>query len=182
MSKAIGMAEFKTVSAGITAADAMVKTSQVTIVEATTVCPGKYIIIITGDLSAVTAAVEKVKVSHANHLIDSFVLGNPHDDIFPAIFGVTPTNDVDALGVLETYDTAAIIVAADQAAKTSEVHLIELRLARGMCGKSYMLLTGEIAAVEAAIQKARATVAESGMYPDSSVIPRPDRQVTGRIL
>lgn len=50
MSKAIGMAEFKTVSAGITAADAMVKTADVEIIEAETVCPGKYIVILTGEL------------------------------------------------------------------------------------------------------------------------------------
>ena len=49
MSKAIGMIEFKTTSTGVTAADAMVKTSEVEIVEAQTVCPGKYIAIITGD-------------------------------------------------------------------------------------------------------------------------------------
>ncbi len=53
MSKAIGMIEFKTTATGVTAADAMVKTSEVEIVEAQTVCPGKYIAIITGDLSAV---------------------------------------------------------------------------------------------------------------------------------
>lgn len=45
MSKAIGMIEFKTTSTGVTAADAMVKTSEVEIVEAQTVCPGKYIAI-----------------------------------------------------------------------------------------------------------------------------------------
>ena len=58
MSKAIGMIEFKTTATGVTAADAMVKTSEVEIVEAQTVCPGKYIAIITGDLSAVKAAVD----------------------------------------------------------------------------------------------------------------------------
>ena len=61
MSKAIGMVEYKTVSAGITAADAMVKTSEVSIIEAQTVCPGKYIAIITGDLSAVKAAVDNAE-------------------------------------------------------------------------------------------------------------------------
>ena len=60
MSKAIGMIEFKTTATGVTAADAMVKTSDVEIVEAQTVCPGKYIAIITGDLSAVKAAVDTV--------------------------------------------------------------------------------------------------------------------------
>ena len=61
MSKAIGMIEFKTVSSGIMAADAMVKTAQVEIVEAQTVCPGKYIAIVSGNLSSVKAAVDTVK-------------------------------------------------------------------------------------------------------------------------
>ena len=59
MARAIGMIEFKKVSAGITAADQMVKTSDVELLEAQTVCPGKYIALIAGDLSAVKAAVER---------------------------------------------------------------------------------------------------------------------------
>lgn len=63
-----------------------------------------------------------------------------------------------------------IIVAADEAAKTAIVDLIELRIARGMCGKSYMLLTGEVAAVEAATEKAKEAIKDRGMFLDSSVI------------
>ena len=72
MSKAIGMIEFKTVATGITAADTMVKTSEVEIVEAQTVCPGKYIAIISGDLSAVKAAVEAASTKYEHQLIDNF--------------------------------------------------------------------------------------------------------------
>ena len=68
------------------------------------------------------------------------------------------------------------------AAKTSEVKLIELRIARGMCGKSYMLLTGEIAAVEAAIEKAKAEVGAGTMFLDSSVIASPDKKLWNTIL
>ena len=178
MSKAIGMVEYKTVSAGITAADAMVKTSEVSIIEAQTVCPGKYIAIITGDLSAVKAAVDNAKEMHGLHLIDSFVLGNPHESIFPAAH----IEDVSALGIMETYDASSIIVAADEAAKTAIVDLIELRIARGMCGKSYMLLTGEVAAVEAAIEKAKEAIKDRGMFLDSSVIAHPDAQIRDAIL
>ena len=74
MSKAIGMIEFKTTATGVTAADAMVKTSDVEIVEAQTVCPGKYIAIITGDLSAVKAAVDTAVTTYEDKCIDSFVL------------------------------------------------------------------------------------------------------------
>ena len=81
MSKAIGMIEFKTTATGVTAADAMVKTSDVEIVEAQTVCPGKYIAIITGDLSAVKAAVDTAVTTYEDKCIDSFVLGNPHESL-----------------------------------------------------------------------------------------------------
>ena len=47
-------------------------------------------------------------------------------------------DEISALGILETYDAASIIEAADQAAKTAIVDLIELRIAKGMCGKSYI--------------------------------------------
>ena len=111
MSRAIGMVEFKTVSTGVTATDTMVKAAAVELVEAQTVCPGKYIAIITGNLSAVEAAVAAVKTQYQEQLIDSFVLGNPHDGIFPAIYGTTQIEEISSLGILETYDAAAIIVA-----------------------------------------------------------------------
>jgi microcompartment protein CcmL/EutN len=58
MAKAIGMIEYKTVASGMTAADLMVKTAEVEVIEAKTVCPGKYLVLITGDLSSVKAAVD----------------------------------------------------------------------------------------------------------------------------
>ena len=72
--------------------------------------------------------------------------GIPHESIFPAIYGTTQIEKVNAFGILETYDAASIIVAADVAAKTAIVDPIELRIAKGMCGKSYLILTGEVAA------------------------------------
>lgn len=182
MSKAIGMIEFKTVSTGVVAADAMVKAAAVELIEAQTVCPGKYIAIITGNLSAVDAAVTVAKTQYEEQLIDSFVLGNPHEGIFPAIYGTTKVEKISSLGILETFDAAAIIVAADVAAKTAEVELIELRIAKGMCGKSYLFLCGEVSAVSAAIEKAKASVAQGGMYLDSSVIAHPDPQICKSIF
>ncbi|MBQ7347016.1 MAG: BMC domain-containing protein [Clostridia bacterium] len=180
--KALGMVEYQTVSAGITAADLMVKTASVEILQASVVCPGKYITLICGELSAVRASIDAAKVQLGDRLTDFFVLGNPHEDIFPAIYGSAPLENVKALGVLETFSAPAIIVAADTAAKTSDVALIELRIARGMCGKSYMLLTGDVAAVSAAIETAKEKVGESGLLLDSSVIPNPDKSLWASIL
>lgn len=174
MSKAIGMTEYQTVSAGIEAADLMIKTAEVDVIEAQVVCPGKYIIIVTGELSAVKASVDAAARKFGEKQIDSFVLGNPDETIFPAIYGVNEVENKKALGVLETFSCAAMIVAADTAAKTADVQLIEMRLARGMCGKSYMLITGEVAAIKAAIERAEAAAGDKGMFLDSSVIANPD--------
>ena len=182
MSKAIGMVEYKTVSAGILAADLVIKTAQVDVIEAQTVCPGKYIILFTGDISAVRASIDAAKAAYPQQLIDSFLLGNPHEGIFPAVYGTAEIKNKNALGVLETFSAAAIFVAADEAAKTAEVDLIEIRVARGMCGKSYVFLTGEIAAVEAAVKKAEAAVSANGMYLDSSVVASPDPKLGETIL
>ncbi len=182
MAKAIGMVEFVTVSAGMTGADTMIKTAEVDIVESATVCPGKYIVIITGELSAVKASVDAAKGNNPQKVIDSFVLGNPHDSLFPAMYAASAPEGVEALGVLETFSAATAIVAADAAAKTALVDLIELRLARGMCGKSYLLLTGSVSAVTAAIERAESEAGGRGMFLDSSVIPRPDMKLWQSIL
>lgn len=182
MNNAIGMVEYTTVSTGMQAADLIVKTANVEIVEASTVCPGKYMVIFAGEISAVKASVENCKKQYSAKLIDSFVLGNPHKDILPAICGATDVSDVEALGVFETYTAASAVVAADNTVKTSMVDLIEIRLARGMCGKSYVLITGSISAVTAAIEKAKKESAESGMYLDSAIIPRPSKDLWKNIL
>lgn len=182
MRKAIGMVELKTVSVGMRAADCMVKTADVELLQADTVCPGKFLALISGDLSAVNAAVEAAAAQDAEQLIDSFVLGNPHESIFSALYGASEIDSPNALGVLETFSAAAAVVAADTAAKTALVDLIELRLARGMCGKSYLLLTGEVAAVEAAIERAKQGAGQYGMFLDSAVIPRPDKRFWQKIL
>lgn len=180
--KAIGLIEYKTVSSGMTATDILVKTADVNIIQAETVCPGKYIALIEGNVAAVKAAVDAAKRAIPDKLIDDFVLGNPHESIFKAIWGTTNVEKPAAIGILETYSVAQAIVAADVAAKAADVQLVELRLARGMCGKCYMLLTGEVAAVTMAIEKAKASSGEYGMYLDSSVIAGPDMKTWQKII
>ena len=182
MGKAIGLVEYKTVASGMTATDILVKTSDVEILQAETVCPGKYFALIEGSISAVKSAIEAAKKALPDKLIDSFVLGNPHDSIFQAIWGTTIVEQPGALGILETYSVAQAIVGADVAAKTADVKLVELRLARGMCGKSYMILTGEVAAVTSAIEAAKKSAGEYGMYLDSSVIAGPDEKTWRKIV
>ncbi len=182
MANAIGMIEYTTVSTGVKAADTLVKTADVEIIEAQVVCPGKYIVIISGELSAIRASVDAAKVQHGEKLIDSFVLGNVHEGVFPAIYATVEVENPRALGVVETYSGASAIVAADAAAKTADVTLVELRIARGMCGKSYLFMTGEVAAVQAAVENGKAAAGDKGMLLDYSIIANPDPRLWEKIL
>jgi microcompartment protein CcmL/EutN len=177
------MIEYKTTASGLVAADVMLKTADVQLVEAETVCPGKYLAVIAGSISAVQAAVDAASQgSYAVHFLNSFVLGNPHEQLIPALTGATEVESLQALGTVEVYDAVTALVAADEAAKTAHVSLIEIRLCRGMCGKSFFTLTGEVAAVEAAVERAKLKAGEGGMLLDASVIARPDPKLAKAVL
>jgi microcompartment protein CcmL/EutN len=182
--KSIGLIEYKTITAGISGTDAMVKTADIELIEAQTVCPGKYIVLFSGKLSSINAAVEAGKRDYAENIIDSFILGNPEEDIFKAIKRNRAINieEVEALGIIETLSAASIIVAADVAAKTAHIKLIEIRIAKDMCGKAFLLLTGELASVEASVAAASKRAAEDGMLLAKNVIANPDRKVWEAIL
>lgn len=175
------MIEFRTVASGITAADQLLKAADVQLVWSAPVCPGKYLAVITGDISAVRAAIEAAESYAPDRRIDSFLLGNPHESIPSAIGGTNEIHTRGAVGVVETETAASAVVAADTAAKTADVELIEIRLARGMCGKSYVLLTGSVSAVTAAVETAAGGV-EAGKLLDTCVIAGPDDRLWDSIL
>ena len=114
-------------------------------------------------------------------MIDKFLLGNPHESVQPAICGALDVKNKGAIGIIETFTAASAVVAADTAAKTALVDLIEVRLAKGMCGKSYVILTGSVSSVTAAIERAKAGT-EDGVFLDSSIIAGPDERLWESIL
>ncbi|MDK2903466.1 MAG: hypothetical protein PWQ93_1385 [Clostridiales bacterium] len=171
--KAIGLVEFKSIAMGLVAADNMIKTANVDVIEATVLCPGKYILLISGDVGSIQSAVDRGVNDFAENVIDSFVLANVHDDVFPALNGATPIDDLESLGIIETFSVASAIVAADASAKAAAVELLEVRIARGMGGKSFVLMTGDVGAVTAAVEAGAASVKEDGFLVSTAVIPNP---------
>jgi len=125
---------------------------------------------------------EAAKNISGSRYISGFVLGNPHEGLMPALYGTAKVEKLHALGVLETFDAATAVMAADTALKTAIVELITLKLARELCGKSYFTITGEVAAVQAAIDRAEAVANESGMFLDSCVVPGPDAKLERFLL
>ena len=58
---------------------------------------------------------------------------------------------LEALGIVESFSVASLIEGADAAVKTANVELIEIRLAMALGGKAFVTLTGDVAAVESAV-------------------------------
>lgn len=174
MKRAIGLLELKNITRGILAADAMLKAANVEILMAQAMCPGKYVVMVAGDVGAVQSAVKTgTAVSGSENIVDEFVLSNLHDSVFPALTGCTDIKEVRSLGVIESYSVASAIIAADTAVKASNVELIEVRLARGMGGKAMVTLTGDIGAVTAAVKAGSNAIQDSGFLVDQLVLPAP---------
>jgi len=152
--KALAMIEYTSIAQGIIALDIITKTAEVDILSARPICPGKYMILFCGDLAAVNASLEAARQIQSK--IDDFILGRPHPSIFAALNQQVKLQKNTALGLIETYSGAAAIKAADTSAKTAYVNLAQIRIAEGMCGKSTVMLTGDIAAVAAALDAAKA--------------------------
>ena len=178
---AVGMVEFNSIAAGIDAADQMVKTAQVDPLFFKTICPGKFVAAVTGDVAAVSASVNAGRETHADALVDWFIIPNIHRDVIGALAGATGITERGALGIIETFSAASIVVASDAAVKAADVQLLDVRVALGLGGKGYALMTGDVAAVNAAVEAGSTAAAESGLLVSQVVIPSPAETVFEQI-
>lgn len=178
MRKSIGFIEYRSVAKGVEATDAMLKHGNVQLIQSTVLCPGKYISMISGDVGAVQSAVRVGEELDAPTFLDSFVIPNVHEKVFPALTATSQVTLHDSLGIIETADASTAVLAADAAAKAANVDLLEVRLARGLGGKGFIYLCGELTAVETAVKQGSMISGERGMLIATSVIasPHPELQ------
>jgi microcompartment protein CcmL/EutN len=181
MHVAIAAIETTSIAQGTVVGDAMVKTAEVELVEASVLSPGKYWVLVGGEVATVRAAYRRGLEVAADTLLDSLFLPQLHAGVVPALRGAVAAADHDALGVLETLSAASAIVAADRAAKAAEVLLRDIRLANGLGGKGVVFLTGAVGDVQAAVEAGRAEALARGLLARSVVIPRLHPQMKARV-
>ncbi len=70
----IGLIEMGSIASGMQAADMMLKTSEVELVISRTICSGKYMTLIAGDVAAVNSAVSNAVDTIGFGVIDHFVI------------------------------------------------------------------------------------------------------------
>lgn len=182
---AIGMIETNSIARGIVVHDVMLKKARIDVIQSNSICPGKYIVLISGDEGDVDEAMKEGLGKAAEAVVDSLFIPNVRHDIFPAMVGGNQNLDVDSIVVVETFSVASSIILSDMALKRNNVELLDLRLAQGLGGKAFFLLTGPLFEVEESA-KYLLEEAEPGMLTNIEVIARPHEglidAIGGRIL
>jgi len=182
MKKAIGLLELKSIAKGIEAADGMTKAGDVEMLFCGTACPGKFLVLIGGQVGAVQSAMNTGRLMATEWLMDDMLIPNVHQSVFPAISSTTNVENAKSIGVIETFTVSSAILAGDKAAKTANVELAEIRLAKGMGGKSFVLLAGEVSAVKSAVKAGVELIKDKGVLVTHVVISGPDKSVLNHIL
>jgi microcompartment protein CcmL/EutN len=178
----IGLIELTSIAAGYQASDAMLKAADVEMILSRSMCSGKYMVMVRGDVAAVEAAVAAGRSAGNFSVIDSFVIPNVHEAVFPAIAGSSKVETLEALGIVESFSVAALIEGADAAVKAANVQLIEIRLAMALGGKAFVTLTGNVAAVQSAVDAGAQVVGRKGMLVNKVVIPRPRPELLNEMI
>lgn len=180
--KSIGLLETNSVAMGVQCADEMIKTADVDMIMARTTCPGRYMVMISGEVAAVQNSVDVGKDMAGEFLVDSFVIASVHPDLFPALSCASQITEIESLGIIETYTVASCITAADAAAKAAAIQLIEIRCATGLAGKSFVTLTGDVGSVRAAVDAGVNELEEQGMIQSFVVIPSPSKELYASLV
>lgn len=178
---AIALIEFGSVAAGTLATDAMMKKAVVQLLDAGTVQPGRYLVLIGGLTAEVEESWREGVRAAASAVLDDVFLPDAHPDLVAAVGGKRKVNIQDAVAILETSTSAAILRCTDAAIKGAKVELQEMRLADGLGGKGVSLLAGDLRDVQAAVEIATQTLAGRDVVLCKSMVSNIDAEFASRM-
>ena len=176
MSKSIGAIELRSISKGFEVADNMVKTANVEILFLKSICPGRFIVILAGDVGAVNSAIEEGRVVGKDYILDSFILNAVHEVIIAALKSRAKNEINQAIGIMETNSVCSGLEALDATLKGGDVNLIKLQLAFGIGGKLIYIISGGLSDVEYGMTIATEAI-DNKRIVNISIIPSPDESI-----
>jgi microcompartment protein CcmL/EutN len=182
MDKSIGIAEYRSIAIGIGAVDIIVKAADVKLVDAKSICPGKYYIMFTGSVDAVKNSMERAISETGDFLVDNAVIPNIYPEIFAAINQTSQIGQLKAIGVVETLTSPSIMIAADAAIKATAVELVEIRIARALGGKNTYIINGDVSSVKESVLSSIEYPESKGFLVDYQIIPSPHKDFYRAIL
>ncbi|MGL4571329.1 MAG: BMC domain-containing protein [Clostridium sp.] len=183
MNKSIGSIEFRSISKGIEISNEIVKRCNVQVIYAKSICPGKFIIIISGDASEILDAVNYGLELDEKYVVDSFILNRVHNDIIDGLKSKYKTKNIEglAIGIMETNTVCSGVQGLDKALKSADVTLVKIQLAFGIGGKLVYIVSGTLSSVEQSIITSTEYL-ESKNIVASSIIPSPEVELIKQII
>jgi microcompartment protein CcmL/EutN len=166
--------EFNSVAGGIYISDLLVKQAEVKILDSRTVCPGKYMVTLTGDVDALKSSLEAARESDLGETItEQYLFPNVHAGVLAAIHEVPDYAALRSIGVIETYGIPACVRAADAGAKAAAVEVVEMRLADAQGGKCVVAFSGEQHDIEVSLGAGSAVAEEMKGLIKAIIVERP---------
>ena len=178
----LGLIELTSIASGFLACDSMLKAADVSLVLSRSICSGKYMVMVRGDVSSVEAAVQAGVAGARFSVIDSFVIPNLHES------GVSGDQRGEQGGGAGSAGDCGIVLGGEpdrrrgRGGEGGERDLIEIRLAMALGGKAFVTMTGNVAAVQSAVDAAASMVGQKGMLVNKVVIPSPRPELLNEMI
>ena len=182
MHPAILLFEFDSIAMGIVVGDAMAKRAELATLHTGTVQPGRYLVLAGGEVGHVEEARVAGRDRAKSALIDEIYLPEVHSEVVEAMVGSRRASRGEALGVVETRSVAAIIGVADAGVKSAEVGILQIRMADGLGGKGYVLFSGEVHNIQAAVDHGVASLESTDLLVAQVVIPQIHEEMLENLL
>ena len=150
---ALALLEFDTIASGILATDLMVKRAPIALLRCGTIHPGRFLILVGGSVASTEEAyVAGVQLGETKRTLSgSIFLGDVHPTLHDAVLGTRNAMQGDALLVVETHSSPALLSAVDAAVKSTPVVLSTVRLGDDLGGHALALMSGDLTDVETAL-------------------------------
>lgn len=172
----LGILELSSIAKGLAVCDAMLKKADVRLLRATPAGSGKFIILLTGPEADLFEAVAEGRAVGAPFIVQWAYIPNIHRQVVDALTRKGGAGAaLGSLGVLESAFLASALHAADAAAKTSAIRILELVFDLDLGGKMYCTLTGDLADVEAAMEAGERQLRADGAFLHREIVARPHR-------
>ncbi len=185
---ALGIIELASIYKGYAVQDEVLKTANVQKLVARTICSGKYLMIVRGDVADVETAIEVAREVGGFSVVNLTTIPNIDPRVFPAIAGTTTLQlnrkeqHVGAMLIIETFSVVSVIKAADYAVKEANLELMRVHLAMAVGGKGFAVITGDLSALESAVIPAIDYIKEDGMLCGYVIIKNPHEDVLKELV
>ncbi len=181
---AVGIIELSSISRGFEVEDTVLKSANVEKLLARTICSGKFLILVRGEIADVESCLQRAESAGSYAVIQTVMLPNIDEKIFPALSGATPLESEESQGalILETFTASSAIKIADIAVKQADVSILRIHVAMAIGGKGLVVLTGDVESLKSVLGPVLDTMKDDGMLAGYSLIPNPHPELLRELI